>query len=351
MKGLDDPGVLEAADPSGILAAFLRLPEQLERSYAAARGLDLDHASPRSVTFCGMGGSAVGGDVAAAALAGHLPVPAASVRGYRLPAYCGPEDLVVCLSFSGNTEETLACFDQALARGARVLAVTSGGALADRARAARAPVLSASTDAPMPRAGLGALAGAAIGGLVAVGVLPSLDEEIVKAAETLATMAESLGPTDASNEAIEIAAAVGSHVPVIWGSEGIAEPAAFRWKAAFNENAKIPAFASALPELTHHEVEGWSGDRGRGFVVLVLRHEGEHASLARGLEATLAEVEESGLGWREVQARGSGPLARMLSLILLGDTASAYHALARGIDPTPIDAIERVKRRFSEDGS
>lgn len=338
MTRLEDPAAIAAGDPSGILPAFLRLGEQLEIGYGL--GIAADGPLPRSVVLCGMGGSAAGADVAAAALGATVPIMV--LRGYGLPAHAGPEDLVVCLSFSGGTEETLACHQEALQRGARVVAITSGGALADRADV-HVPIPA---DVPMPRAGLGLLAGAAAGVLVASGVVPDATPQLAEARSTLAALSEEIAPQRPGNDAMEIAAAVGGHVPVVWGSEGIADPAAFRWKAAWNENAKVPAAASALPELSHHEVEGWSEGRGRGFLLAILRHPGEHPSVARRLEATLPEIEASGIGWRDVHARGDGALARMLSLILLGDVASTYHAIARGLDPTPIPLIARVKERL-----
>lgn len=341
-----DAASVAAGDPSGMLEAFLRLSEQLVVGYEAGRATPLPAIAPRSLVLCGMGGSAAGGDVVASAFADRLSIPVAAVRGYRLPDWCGPDDLVLGLSFSGGTEETIACLEEARRRGSTIVAVCAGGRLADLA-GERATV-SIPADAPMPRAGLGLLAGGALGALVATGVLRDVDGDVREAAETLARLAEGLAP-DGDNEAMEVARAVGSqHVPVVWGSEGLADPAAFRWKAAFNENAKIPAFSSSLPELDHHEIAGWSEGRGQGFLVLALRHPGEHEAVGARLAATFEAVEESGIGWREVRAHGETPLAHSLSLILIGDVASAYHALARGVDPGPIVAIDRLKARLAE---
>lgn len=342
-----DPAAIASGDPSGMLEAFLRLSEQLVVGYDAGRVAPLAASAPRSVIVCGMGGSAAGGDVVLSAFADRLEAPVASVRGYSLPAWCGPEDLVLCLSFSGETEETVACLQEARRRGATVAAVCSGGSLADLAGEGATVRLPA--DAPMPRAALGLLAGGTLGALVTMGLISEADADVKEAAETLVALAEELAPGEGRSEAMEIARAVGSqHVPVVWGSEGLAEPAAFRWKAAFNENAKIPAFSSALPELDHHEVAGWSEGRGQGFIVLALRHPGEHETVGPRLEATFQAIEESGIGWREVQARGETPLSRSLSLTLVGDVASTYHALARGVDPGPIAAIDRLKERLAE---
>jgi len=342
-----DPATLVDDDPSGMLEAFLRLSEQLVVGYDVGRAAPLRSVSPRSLVLCGMGGSAAGGDVVASAFADRLSVPVASVRGYSVPAWCGPEDLVLCLSFSGGTEETVSCLEDARRKGAEVAVVCSGGRLADLAD--EEGLVRIPADAPMPRAGLGLLAGGALGALVTMGLLPEAAVDVKEGAEVLAALAEELAGGGDENEAVDVARAVGSqHIPVVWGSEGIAEPVAFRWKAAFNENAKIPAFSSSLPELNHHEIAGWSEGRGQGFLVLVLRHPGEHPTVGPRLEATYEAIEESGIGWREAHARGETPLSRSLSLILLGDVASAYHALARGVDPGPIGAIDLLKARLAE---
>lgn len=346
---LDDESALRASDPSGILDAFLSLPMQLADAYLRWE-LEPRPPVPRSVTICAMGGSAAAGDVVRAAYADRLTRPVSSVRGYRLPGHLGPEDLVVCVSFSGNTEETLAAFEEALARGCRVAVVCSGGRLAERGEeSATGALFGIPADVPMPRAGLGYLTAGVLGVLGRAGVLPWPDEEVEEVRGVVGALADELGP-GRSNHAKELAAWLEDRVPVVWGSEGPSEAAAWRWKCAFNENAKVPAFASALPELDHHEVAGWSEGRGGGFALVVLREEGEHPTVGPRVAATLEVMAEAGMPVREVRGRGSSGLARTLSLMLVGDAASTYHALARGVDPTPIRAIEELKARLAEGG-
>jgi glucose/mannose-6-phosphate isomerase len=289
----------------------------------------------------------VAGDVAAAAFADRAPIPVVTLRGYGVPRGYGEEHLVLCVSYSGDTEETVAAFAQARARGCTAVAVCGGGALAAAAGEADLPAVLIPTDAPVPRAGLGSLVGGVLGSLVAAGALSGVDDEIEAAGTTLDRLAGELGPEVASNEAKDVAAWVGERIPLIWGSDGVSAAAAWRWKTAFNENAEVPSFASVLPELDHHEVVGWTAKRGEGFCLLILREAGEHERVQARLDATLEELADSGLEWREVTARGETPLARCLSLTLVGDLASAYHALARGIDPAAMDALVRIKERLS----
>ncbi len=349
---LDDPGALRAGDGAGMLSAFGSAGSQLRSAYEAVRGAGIPFGSDvRSVTFCAMGGSAAAGDLVATAFADRASVPMLTLRGYRVPAAYGTDDLAVCISYSGNTEETLAAFDAARGRGCRTVVVCGGGALAQRAHEAGIPVVTIPPEAPVPRAALGGLVGGVLGALVGTGVLTGIDPDVDSSTETLEELAGDVGPdvAVADNEAKQVAEWVADRTPVMWGSEGVSAAAAWRWKTAFNENSEVPAFASVLPELDHHEIVGWSGDLGKGFCLLILREEGEHQRIQARLDATLEEVGGSGIEWREVRARGRGPLDRALSLSVLGDYATAYHALSRGVDPAAMDAITRVKERLGGD--
>lgn len=344
---LDDEEALRAGDPRGLVDAYLSTGEQFQEAYRAAAERLPPIRGAASVTFCAMGGSASAGDVVVGAYGTSLPIPAGTVRGYRLPAHCGPDDLVVCVSYSGNTEETLATYAEAVARGCQVVAVCSGGELADRAEADGMPAAVVPSGLPQPRAALGALVGGTLGALR--GLIPA-EEEIDATASSVSSVAERLAPRIDSlrNPAKGIVTWLSDRIPIVWGSEGVTEAAAFRWKAAFNENAEIPAFAAALPELDHHEVVGWSEGWGGGFRLIVLRHEDEHETVGPRVRATLEAIDGSGLETREVRAPAGPPIGAALSLMMLGDCASAYHALARGIDPAPIEAIARVKARLAE---
>ncbi len=190
-----------------------------------------------------------------------------------------------------------------------------------------------------------------MGALVAAGVLEDAGEQITEAADNL--LRQRVGydaevPAD-GNRAKQIAGFVGSRIPVIWGSEGVSWTAAWRWKCAFNENAKIPAFASSLPELNHHEVVGWTKGHADAFCLIVLREPGEHSSVQTRLDATLPEIRAADVEVLEVRSEKAGsPLSRGLELMLVGDVASAYHAVERGVDPAPIEAIVRLKSRLAE---
>ena len=346
MTDLDDAQALRLADPQGMLDAVLGLPRDCRAAYDSARLAEgLPSASDvRSVTFCGMGGSAVSGDIVRWVFLDRLGVPVEVNRSPVLPEHCGSHSLVVCSSYSGNTAETLSSFRTALARGCRVLVVTSGGTIADEAAEAGVAVVRV-PGGYQPRAALGHLGFASLGGLEALGLLPPLADDVSEAVDVIDALFAEIGPevpTD-GNAAKALAGQIGDRVPVIWGADGIGSAAAARWKTQVNENAKRPAFWSSMSELDHNEVVGWTQPFGAGFVVIGLRHEGEHQELGPRFPLSYDIVRNAGGGLEEVHARGTSTLARLLSLIAMGDITSVYLALAHDVDPTPVPVIERLK--------
>jgi glucose/mannose-6-phosphate isomerase len=348
---LDDEATRRAADPGGMLEAVTSLPTHCRGGYRLGRSApDLPVADGISaIAFCGMGGSAIGGDVLAALAAPRLRVPVDVVRTSELPEWIGPHTLVISSSYSGMTAETLASFEEAIGRGCRTLVVTSGGELARRAQELELGRVLVPAGL-MPRAAFGYLTLGSLGALEAMGELPSLAPDLDEAALELEGVIGRAGPQvpTADNPSKRLALAIGERVPVVWGAEGIGAVAAARWKAQFNESAKIPAFASTLPELDHDEVVGWSEGRGEGFAVIALRHEGEPTDVAARFGPSLEIASGSGALTQEVHAHGRAPLTRLLTLVQIGDLVATYLALARGVDPMPIDAIVRLKRTLAE---
>jgi glucose/mannose-6-phosphate isomerase len=344
---LDDPARIAAVDASDMLGRIAGLGEQLERGFRAARGTPNlpSGEGVRSVVVCGMGGSGIAGDVLRSLYADRSRVPIVVSKGYAPPEFVGRDTIVVALSFSGNTEETLACFDRAVRAGARVVAVSAGGELAVRARREGLPHVAVPQDVLMPRAAIGSLAAAPIGVMEAAGLIPTATDAIAEAAAALRVQAVRLAPERPSseNEAKAVATWIGGRTPLIWAQEGSGETAAVRWKNQLNENAKVPAFVASLPELDHNEVEGWSTGRGEGFALLVLRPGHEPAWVARRVAATLRAIGPAGLDHREVRGRDGSRLVQLFTMIALGDFVSTYLAIARGVDPTPVPVLTKLK--------
>jgi glucose/mannose-6-phosphate isomerase len=348
---LDDRAALSRADPGGMLDAVTALPDQCRDGYRAGRAaLDLPDADGvASIVLVGMGGSAVAGDVLAALAAPRLRIPVQVVRGGELPEHCGIHTLVIASSYSGETAETLASFEEAVRRGSRLIAITSGGELARRAEELAIGRVGLPAGL-MPRAAFGFLTLGVLGALEVMGVVPAVPDDLDEAEALMREVLEASGPDALSgrNPAKDLARSIGDRVPVVWGAEGIGSVAAMRWKTQFNENAKVPAFASEMPELDHNEVVGWTPGRGEGFALIALRHDDEPADVAARFPLSIDIVRGSGATVHEVRARGRSALARLLTLTLQGDLVATYLGIARGEDPSPIEAIAGLKRALAE---
>jgi glucose/mannose-6-phosphate isomerase len=343
---LDDPAAVQGHDPGGMLTAVGQLASQCREGYtngAAASALP-DLVDVRNVVCSGMGGSAVAGDVLRSVFRDRLGVPVEVNRSSELPAHAGPHSLVVASSYSGNTSETLAAFREATKRGCRSIVITSGGTIADEAADAGVPVVRVPAGY-QPRAAVGWLAFSALGALETAGLLPPLADDVAEAAEEIDARAAACGPgvALADNPAKRLAEAIGERVPVIWGAEGIGAAAAARWKTQCNENGKVPAWWSSMSELDHNEVVGWTDPFGPSHTVIALRHEAEDPEIAARFPLSLQIAADAGAVTREIWATGRTALARLLSLVALGDFTSVYLGIRRGVDPTPVDVITRLK--------
>lgn len=331
---------LAQLDRSGMANVLGGFPDQCRAGLALAEQISLEGlAGFARIVVLGMGGSGIAG----ALLGSFVPVEVVAVRGYALPPWVGDESLVVAVSYSGDTEETLAAFAEARTRTRRLLAVTSGGALGRLCGEHGVPRVEVPAGY-QPRAALGYLLFPLLGLGRRMGLVSGLEEAL----RVVDGMARELAPGEGENEAQRLAQALYGRVPLVYGS-GATAPAAFRWKTQVNENAKQPAFWAELPELCHNEVVGYdlsSRVLPQGTVVF-LRSGGDHPRVGRRIEILQELLAKRGLAWVEVGGRGDGVLAQVLSLLYLGDWTSFYLALLNGVDPTPVEIIREMKDRLA----
>lgn len=345
-------------DSLGFAEAIRNLPEQLALARKLAADVDLKSAGDATdqidnVVVCGMGGSGVSGDVLAAVGAPVMRVPVTVVKGYELPMFVGPRSLVFVVSYSGGTEESIAATNAAIEAQARLVAVCSDGALGELATKAGAAVASC-PEGLMPRAAIGALVAPILITLERVGLLEGAGGWIDASVAQLIRRREQCHPEilDTRNMARELARKIGRTIPLTYGGGAIGGVAAMRWKADFNENAKVPAFWNAYPELDHNELCGWGqhGDITRQVFSLVeLRHDFEHSQVRRRFEITRSIISETLAQVLSVEAVGEGRLAQLLDLVYVGCWVSVYLALNEGVDPGPVDAIMRLKYELGKE--
>ncbi len=337
-------------DTLGMFAATAGLPEQIAAASEVGKAVDglPDHDDIANVLVLGMGGSGMAGDLLAAIAGPFMPVPVVVCKGYEPPSFVDESTLVIALSFSGDTEETVEAAITAAAAGGKILAVCSGGELGELASSWRAPILRIPAGIPMPRAGIGALAIPAIVALERMALFPGAISWIDMAVQQLARRRDQL--VAAGNPAEALARSIGRTLPIMYGGGDIGAVAADRWKSQCNETAKIPAFANVIPELCHNEICGWGqhGDMTRQvFSLVMLRHDHEHPQVSRRFELVADLVDEVVADRFTVRAEGEGELAQLLDLVLFGDFVSLHLAAQEGLDPGPVPVLDQIKAELA----
>ncbi len=350
---LDDPSLYARLDPSGMGQRLASLPHQVRLAWQAALSLSLpsSYRSVSKVVLAGMGGSGVGGDLLADLLAMEPSGPVFAVcRDYRLPPWVDAQTLVIASSYSGNTEEVLACFRDALGRSAKVVAVTAGGILQQEAQAQRTPILGINYRGE-PRSALGFSFLAPLAVLQSLGLAPDQASALEEAVTLLedALQRHMPGQPAAGNEAKRLAQALEGHLVVVYGA-GFLGGVARRWKTQINENAKGWAFSEALPELNHNAIVGYQFPHALApglFVVLLHAPSMDHRVSAR-YPITMELLGRAGVPHQRVEVEGASPLAQVLGAVALGDWTSYYVAVLNGVDPSPVEAVEYLKGRLSD---
>ncbi|MFC4049377.1 SIS domain-containing protein [Actinomadura syzygii] len=372
---LDDADAAEAADPGGMLRQVASSAAQVREARRAAEeagvGVLAEDGRPRAIVVVGMGGSGISGDVLAAVCGTGCAVPVTTVRGYRLPGWVGAADLVIAVSCSGRTEETLDVAAEAARRGCRLLFVGGEGSplaeLAAMTRGVFVPVRSVG----QPRATLWGLTVPVLLAARALGLADVPDAVLESTATRLEDVAHRCRPSSEPfvNPAKRIALDLAGDVPLVWGSSALAATAAYRLCCQLNENAKYPGVFGEVPEAQHNQVMAFDGHFARGRVsssedpddffrdrsddpehglhLVLLRDADEHPQVRKRCEASAELARGRGVAVTEIAAEGEHPLERIATLIALSDYVTVYLAIALGVDPTPVPAIQELKARIA----
>ena len=363
---LDDPALLEAGDPGGMLRQVASSAAQVRTAVQLTGEADLGEVAaggrPRAIVVTGMGGSGVAGEVLAA-VAGHgCPAQVAVVHDYRLPGWVGAADLVIAVSCSGSTEETLSAAREAVRRGCRLIAVGGKGSpLSDLAEQARAPFVPVQS-AGQPRSTLWALSVPLLVIASRLGVLDLAPDSYESAASALERVSHlcRLDSESFVNPGKVLALELAGRLPMIWGTSQLTGVAAYRFACQLNENAKYPGVYGVLPEANHNQVVGLDGPFAPGspdvpasggpavpLRLVLLRDSQEHPQVTRRREESARLATDRGVEVTELPAEGSQPLERLASLVQLIDYATVYLGIASGIDPGPVAVIQELKARIA----
>lgn len=341
-------------DSSGMYDLVKSFTRQLKEGKEITEKVNLPESLMEGISqvvVIGMGGSAIAGDLVRCFSLAESSVPVSVIRNYDLPSSIGKNSLVIASSFSGNTEETLSGLNAALARGASVVCVTSGGQVERIAGQHKLPVVKIPGGMP-PRAALGYSLSVLLVLANSLGLIQLSEEDWSEAFSVLDTLIDDYSDLDKQHKARSIAEQLKDKLPIVYSATGMLETVNVRWRGQIQENAKMMAYGNIFPELNHNEIMGWQsvapGSIHEKLGVVVLRDSEDNERNQHRMRVTKGLLEKRAGCWIEVESAGVSRLARMLSMICLGDWVSLYLAYLRGIDPTPIELIDALKSELSK---
>jgi len=354
MEKLDDIDNLAQLDREGMLKVEEDFHLQLADAKKIAQSVDLSKISGKKyagIVFLGMGGSGFAGDMVKALVEDEISIMADSVKGYRLPGYINKDWLVIAVSYSGNTEETIACVKQAHSIGATILMVTSGGKLARMADQYDTSIISIPSGY-QPRGAIGYLFLPTLLALKKLDMVSISDSDIQEGLESVRQLSARFNRKVgvSKNYAKQLACLIGDRLPVVYGTEGYLSCIAYRWKCEINENAKTPCFWAQFPELNHNETVGWErlAPVTRNFALICLREQDEPVRMKVRIDTTVSLIKENLGQVIEVPVEGKSRFCRAISALYIGDITSVYLALLSDVDPTPVKKIEKLKAELAK---
>jgi glucose/mannose-6-phosphate isomerase len=349
---LDNIERLNAVDKSGMLNFSVNAAKHYCEAAENAEKIVVDYPKPDNIIVAGLGGSAIGGELLKDWAKTQLSVPVEVSREYKLPAYANKKTLVFITSYSGDTEETLSSYLDALKRKCMIYCITSGGALLKYARKHKVPHLQVPGGMP-PRAALPYMLLPLLVYMEKAGLTKGVKEELKETYSLLEKISQDNGPEKPTNEnfAKGLAQNIGESTPIIYGF-GFYRSVAQRFKQQFNENSKSAAKWEYFSELDHNEIVGWEGkgEQCKWFTIVLIRDVDEPVEIESRIEISKQIMERAGLVMIDLETQGTSPLAKMLSTILVGDFTSVYLAILRGEDPTPVKTITVLKNTLEQNG-
>jgi glucose/mannose-6-phosphate isomerase len=339
---------LDKSDMLGLVTSFpVHMDDAWQRGHEFAGGVERTTAS--TVVVCGMGGSAIGGDMVRSFLGDRLEVPLYVNRGYTVPPALVAAGFFVFSSYSGNTAETLSAYRSVRESDRPRVAITSGGELASLCKEDGVPVCEIPGGMP-PRAAIAYSFFPLLQILTAVGAATVADGEREEARTRLEAACRTYTADSPDNTAVRLARQLANRLPVVYSGTGLLEAVARRWSTQLNENSKSLAHYAAFPELSHNEIVGWNALAAiRESIVVVRLDDEEDEAVARTQAGIAMEIiEPHCAGVVNVSGLEGGRLTRILSAMILGDFVSVYLAYLNGVDPTPVENIDLLKQRLRQ---
>ncbi len=347
-SALDNLEATRKIDKNNMLQFCIDAAKHYKESAKNAEKIKLNYPSPENVIVAGMGGSGIGGELLKDYTRDKATVPMEVSKDYQLPAYANKKTLVLLVSYSGDTEETLSAFLDALNRKCMMYCISSGGNLLKFAEKLNVPYLQVPKGMP-PRAALPHLFVPLLKCIEKTGMTPNVSEELSETTKLLEKVSSENAPEKPAenNFTKTLAIYLKGTAPVVYGF-GVYRGVAMRWKQQFNENSKIPAKWEVFSELNHNEIVGWENPKqlAKDYSVVFIRDKTEPLGIRSRIETTQTLMPPTLLKMFEVWTQGKSTLAKMLSTVLVGDFVSVYLALLHKVDPTPVNSINLLKEKI-----
>lgn len=351
-KILDDIDRIKRIDKNGMLSFCVDASKHYERALQTAQTVSINYQKPKAIIVAGMGGSAIGGELLKDWTYHKIKVPIEVNREYSLPAYADENTLVFVISYSGETEETLSIFLEALKSHCMIFCISSGGKLIKFSKKLHVPYLQIPPEMP-PRAALPYLFSPLPLVLEKIGLVSDAHSEFSEAIKTLEKISYENSPEKSVDENFskKLALSVCGTMPIIYGF-GCYRAVSRRFKQQLNENSKVPSKWDVFPELNHNEIVGWeeADELAKHFSVIFIRDRDEPRKIKLRIEHTKGIMQKHVTKIFEVWSEGASKLAKMLSTTLIGDFTSVYLAVLRGVDPTPVETIALLKDKMKQGG-
>lgn len=312
----------------------LSFPEQFKTGLQAAKNIKIKGLFG-NIVVCGMGGSAWPAEILRNWLS--LPVSFYVNKTYNLPAQTNKKSLVIVSSYSGNTEETLSCYQEAKKRNLKIIALTTDGKLKKLCQKDKIPLVLMPGDVPQPRMGYGYTFASLAGILINLGLIKDKSKEIL-------AMTKNLQPHQWEDQGKELAQKILNRIPIIYAPDRL-KALAYIWKIKFNENGKIQAFSNYFPELNHNELTGYT-TVSNNFFVIILKDEDEHSRILKRMDLTADIIRSKKIPLKILNLKGGNTLEKIFNSIILADWTSYYLALAKKADPLSLDMVEEFKKKL-----
>ena len=354
MNKLDNLELIKKLDRSGMLKFINDLPEQCRDAYEIGKSGNINKPAVKinNIVFAGVGGSGIGADMVKVYLQDELKIPVLICRNYTLPAFVGENTLLFCSSYSGNTEETLSCFKQGLKRRAFIITMGSGGRLKELSLKNNFVHILIPPGYP-PRTAIGYMSITMLGALAALGFIKDKEGDVKELYSELSDIRnKEIGfkVPSAKNISKQIAAKLHKKYSIIYGASGTTEAVSSRWREQIAENSKALSSSNVLPEMNHNEIVGWRFPKKllKDFKVIMLCDKDDNERIKERVRISSGIIKKSRTEVLVLERKSGGTLARIYSLVYIGDFVSFYLAILNNIDPTPVEVIDYLKKKLGK---